>query len=151
MSTTDDQRLRDLLKEIHEPIRLAAQSCRARAFDQMDNSNSQKFWQQHSDDLDAVIDKIYAAKALTPAFDHTHSDSWRYEAKSEVGEPAAPVDARDANVAALQECIAYAETGSMRGKPVGWHRDMIRAATKALAALARQAAAPASSNLGKTS
>ena len=56
---------------------------------------------------------------------------------------AAPVDARDADVTALQECIAYAETGSMRGKPVGWHRDMIRAATKALAALASQAAAPA--------
>ena len=59
-----------------------------------------------------------------------------------VPKPAA-LDALDADVTALQECIAYAETGSMRGKPVGWHRDMIRAATKALAALASQAAAPA--------
>ena len=73
-STTDEQRLRNLLKEIREPIRLAAQSCRARAFDQMNNSNSQKFWQQNSDNLDAAIDKIDAAKAIS--------------------EPAAPVDAR---------------------------------------------------------
>lgn len=36
----------------------AAKACTARAFDQMNNSNSQRMWQGHADDLNALLDLL---------------------------------------------------------------------------------------------
>ena len=43
----------------------AAKACTARAFDQMDNSNSQKMWQGHADDLNTLLD-VLDGRTLVP-------------------------------------------------------------------------------------
>jgi hypothetical protein len=43
----------------------AAKACAARAFDQMDNSNSQKYWQEHADELHSLVD-VMDGRTLGP-------------------------------------------------------------------------------------
>ena len=46
------------LAKHRDAILRAAKACAARAFDQMDNSNSQKYWQEHADELHSLVDVL---------------------------------------------------------------------------------------------
>ena len=48
-----------------ERVLVASKSCAARAFDQITNSSSQKMWQGHADDLNALLD-VLDGRALGP-------------------------------------------------------------------------------------
>jgi hypothetical protein len=48
-----------------EAVLRAAKACAARAFDQIDNSNSQKYWQEHADELHSLVD-VMDGRALGP-------------------------------------------------------------------------------------
>ena len=74
-----------------------------------------------------------------PSIMHAAMNGWKGRAALEPSaqEPEASRPLAEP-VAAIQECIDYAANGSMRGKPAGWHADMIANARKALAALVPQ-------------
>ena len=79
MSTTDEQRLREALADCVAALEDACHAGTERNCFACDAFNG-----GHA---------ALAQQAPTPAFDHAHPDSWKYEAKCE---PVTPVDARDA-------------------------------------------------------
>lgn len=50
-----------ITREQRNAIYSAAKACAARAFDLMDNSFPQKYWQKHADELNAIVDAVDAA------------------------------------------------------------------------------------------